>query len=121
MEIGYKFSPKEIQRLSKFRNPSVILRKGNIVKNGKYKIHLTKNMFNKLLFENKLNYIFTDKRKEYYIQQGGSLASIFKSLSPQLIKFGKRLLPALGITTASTLTSYGISKALNKKKRWVYF
>ena len=116
MEIAYKFTPKEIQKLSKFKNPSVVLRKENIVKNGKYKIHLTRNMFNKLLSENQLKYVFTDKRKEYYIREGGSLASIFKSLSPHLIKFGKKLLPALGITTASTLTSHGISKALNKKK-----
>ena len=63
-----------------------------------------------------MKYTFTDKRKEYYIQQDGSSATIFKSLSPHLIKFGKRLLPALGITTASTLTSHGISKALNKKR-----
>ena len=63
-----------------------------------------------------MKYVFTDKRKEYYIQQGGSLASIFKALSPHLIKFGKKLLPALGITTASTLTSHAISKGLNKKK-----
>ena len=116
MEINYKFSPKEIQKLSKFKNPSIILRKENIVKNGKYEIYLTKNMFNKLLSESQLKYTFTDKRKEYYFQQGGSLDSIFKSLSPHLIKFGKKLLPALGITTASTLTSHGISKALNKKK-----
>ena len=116
MEIGYKFSPKEIKKLSKFKNPSIILEKENIVKNGKYKIHLTKNVFNKLLSENQLKYTFTDKRKEYYIQKGGSLASIFKSLTPHLIKFGKKLLLALGITTASTLTSHGISKALNKKK-----
>ena len=116
MEISYKFSPKEIQKLSKFKNPSVILRKENVVKNGKYKIHLTKNMFNKLLEEKQLKFTFTDKRKEYYIREGGSLSSIFKSLLPHLIKFGKKLLPSLGITTASTLTSHGISKALNKKK-----
>ena len=73
-------------------------------------------MLNKLLSENQLKYVFTDKRKQYYIQNGGSLASIFKSLSSHLIKFGKKLLPALGKTTASTLTSHGISKALNKKK-----
>ena len=73
-------------------------------------------MFNRLLSENQLKYAFIDKRKKYYIQNGGSLASIFKSLSPHLIKFGKKLLPALGITTASTLTSHGISKVLNKKK-----
>ena len=55
--------------------------------------------------------------KNHYVQQGGSLASIFKSLSPHLIKFGKKLIPALGITTASTLTSHAISKGLNKKKK----
>ena len=73
-------------------------------------------MFNRLLEKGELKYTFTDKRKEYYIQQGGSLASIFKSLSPHLIKFSKKLSPALGITTASTLISHGISKALNKKR-----
>ena len=46
-------------------------------------------MFNKLLSENQLKYVFTNKRKEYYIQNEGSLASIFKTLSPHLIKFGK--------------------------------
>ena len=116
MEISYKFTPKEIQKLFNFKNPSVILRKENIVKNGKYKIYLSKNMFNKSLEEKQLKYVFTDKTKEYYIREGGSLASILKSLSPHLIKFGKKLLPALGITAASTLTSHGISKALNKKK-----
>ena len=116
MEIAYKFIPKEINKLSKFKNPSIVLRKENIVKNGKYKIYLTKNMFNKLLENGELKYTFTDKRREYYIRQGGSLATIFKSLSPHLIKFGKKLLPALGITTASTLTSHGISKALNRKR-----
>ena len=37
MEVSYKFTPKEIQKLFKFKNPSVILRKENIAKNGKYR------------------------------------------------------------------------------------
>ena len=116
MDIAYKFTPKEINKLSKFKNPSILFKKENIVKNGKYKIYLIKTMLNKLIEKGELKYTFTDKRKEYYIQRGGSLASIFKSLPPHLIKFGKRLIPALGIATASTLTSHGISKALDKKK-----
>ena len=32
MEIAYKFTPKEIQKLSKFKNPSLILSKENIEK-----------------------------------------------------------------------------------------
>ena len=117
MEVSYKFTLKEIQKLSKFKNPFIILRKENIVKDEKYKIHLTKNMFNKLLEEKQLKYVFTDERKEYYIREGGSLASIFKSLSPHLIKLGKKLLPALGVTGITTTTSHLINKSLNKKKK----
>ena len=117
MEIGYKFSPKEIKKLSKFRNPSVILKKENIVENGKYKIRLTKNMFNKLLSENQLKYTFNDKRKQYYIQNGGSLTSIFKAVLPYAKDFVKKLIPSLGLATASTLVSHGINKSLNKNKR----
>ena len=51
MEIAYRFTPKEINKLSKFKNPSILLKKDNIIKNGKYKIYLTKNMFNKLIEE----------------------------------------------------------------------
>ena len=89
MEISYKISPKEIQKLFKFKSPSVVLRKENIVKNGKYMIYLTRNMFNKLLSENQLKYTFTDKRKQYYIQNGGSFASIFKAVLPYAKDFAK--------------------------------
>ena len=37
MEIGYKFTPKEIQKLSKFKNPSIVLKKENIKKRQYYK------------------------------------------------------------------------------------
>ena len=33
-------------------------------------------MFNKLLEKGELRYTFTDKRKQYYIQNGGSLATV---------------------------------------------
>ena len=34
MEITYRFTPKEINKLSKFKNPSIALKKDNIIKNG---------------------------------------------------------------------------------------
>ena len=116
MDIAYKFTPKEINKLSKFKNPSIVLKKDNIIKNGKYKIYLTKNMFNKLLEKGELKYTFTDKRKEYYIQQGGSLATIFKAILPHAINFGKKLLPALAVTGVTTTSSHLINKSLKKKK-----
>ena len=91
MEIGYKFTLKEIKKLSKFKNPSILLKKENIVRNGKYEIHLTKNMFNRLLEKGKLKYVFTDKRKEYYMQNGGNLGNIFKAILPHAINFGKKI------------------------------
>ena len=81
------------------------------------KIYLAKNIFNKLIEKGELKYKFTDDRKQYYTQNGGNLSNISIAILPRAIKFGKKLLPALGITTASTLTSHGISKALNKNKR----
>ena len=116
MEIGYKFNVKEINKLSKFKNPSIILKKDNIVQNGKYKIYLTKNMFNKLLEKGELRYVFTDKRKEYYSKQGGNLGNIFKTILPYAINFEKKLLPALGVTAVTTTSSHLINKSLKKKK-----
>ena len=116
MEIAYKFTPKEINKLSKFKNPSIVLKKNDIVKNSKYKIYLTKNMFNKLIEKGELKYVFTDKRKEYYIQNGGNLGNIFKAILPHAINFGKKLLPALAVTGVTTTSSHLINKSLKKKR-----
>ena len=71
-------------------------------------------MFNKLLEKDELRYVFTDKRKQYYIQNGGLLANIFKALLPYLKPIAKKILPAIGVATTSTLVSYGVNKTLNK-------
>ena len=63
MEVTYRFTPKKINELSRFKNPSIVLKKNNIIKNGKYKIYLTKNMFNRLLKKGELKYVFTDKER----------------------------------------------------------
>ena len=117
MDISYRLNNSEIEKLKKYKNPSIILKKENILKNGKYKLNLTIGMFNKLLEQGQLKYTFTDKRKQYYLQQGGSLASIFKAFVPYLKPIAKKILPAIGVATTSTLVSHGVNKALNKKKR----
>ena len=76
-------------------------------------------MFNKLKEKSELKYTFTDKRKEYYLQQGSSIANVFKAVLPYLKPIAKKILPAIGVATTSTLVSHGINKALNKKKRGV--
>ena len=51
------------------------------------------------------------------MQQGGSLADIFKLVLPYAKDFAKKIVPVLGVATTSTLVSHGVNKALNKKKR----
>ena len=117
MEISYRLNNNQIEKLKKYKNPSIISKKESILKNGKYKLHLTIAMFNKLLEQGQLKYTFTDKRKNYYIQNGGSIANIFKAFVPYLKPIAKKILPAIGVATTSTLVSHGVNKALNKKKR----
>ena len=117
MDISYRLNNSEIEKLKIYKNPSILLKKNNILKNGKYKLHLTIGMFNKLLEKGELQYVFTDKRKQYYIQNGGSLASIFKAFVPYLKPIANKILPAIGVATTSALVSHGVNKALNKKKK----
>ena len=102
MDISYRLNNSEIEKLKKYKNPSIILKKENILKNGKYKLHLTVGMFNKLLEKGELRYVFTDKRKNYYLQKGGSLGDIFKAFVPYLKPIAKKILPAIGVATTST-------------------
>ena len=76
-------------------------------------------MFNKLIKEGPLKYVFTDKRKNYYLQKGGSLGNIFKAILPYVKDFTKKIIPSLGVATTSTLVSHGINKVFNKKKKGV--
>ena len=117
MDISYRLNNSEIEKLKKYKNLSILLKKNNILKNGKYKLHLTIGMFNKLLEKGELRYVFTDKRKNYYLQKGGSLPSIFKAVLPYAKDFAKKIIPSLGIAATSFLVSHGVNKALNKKKR----
>ena len=49
MDISYRLNNSEIEKLKKYKNPSILLKKENILKNGKYKLHSNIGIFNKLL------------------------------------------------------------------------
>ena len=64
-----------------------------------------------------MKYVFSDKRKQHYSNQiGNGLGEIFKAVLPYAKDFVKKLIPSLGVATASTLVSHGINKSLNKNK-----
>ena len=91
MDISYRLNNSEIEKLEKHKNQSILLKRGNILKNGKYKLHLTVGMLNKFLEKGELRYVFTDKRKNYYLQKRGSLGDIFKAILPYAKDFAKKL------------------------------
>ena len=49
MDISYRLNNTQIEKLKKYKHPSIILKKENILKNEKYKLHLTIGMFNNYL------------------------------------------------------------------------
>ena len=64
MDISYRLNNNQIEKLKKYKNPSIILKKeNNILKSGKYKIHPTIGMFDKLLENGKLKYVLLIKEK----------------------------------------------------------
>ena len=69
MDISYRLNNSQIEKLKKYKNPSIILKRENILKNVKYKIHLTIGIFNKLLEKGELKYVFTNKRNIIYSKE----------------------------------------------------
>ena len=54
MDSSYRLNNSQIDKLKKHKNPSIILKNENILKNGKYKLHLTIGMFDILIKEGQL-------------------------------------------------------------------
>ena len=49
IEIGYNFLKKDLDKIQKFKNPTLDIVKNKININSKYKIFLNKTQFNRLL------------------------------------------------------------------------
>ena len=49
IEIGYNFLKKDLDKIQKFKNPTLDINKNKLNKNSKYKIFLNKTQFNNLL------------------------------------------------------------------------
>ena len=117
IEIGYNFLKKDLDKIQKFKNPTLDIVKSKINKNSKYKIFLDKTQFNNLLEKGFIKYKLTDSKKRMNIQKGdgiGSLLSIdFNMIKPALPKIAT----TIGLSGLSTGISHGINKILNKKKK----
>ena len=118
IELGYNFLKKDLDKIQKFKNPTLDINKSKINKNSKYKIFLNKTQFNNLLDHGFIKYTLTDSKKRMNIQKGdciGSLLSMaFNMIKPALPKIASKIC----LSGLSAGVSYGINKVLNKKRRF---
>ena len=116
IEIGYNFPKKYLDKVQKFKNPTLEINKNKSNKNSKYKTFLNKTQFNNLLDKWFIKYKLSDSKKRMNIQKAdgiGSLLSMaFNMIKPALPKIAS----TIGLSGLSAGVSHGINKALNKKK-----
>ena len=118
IELGYNFLKKDLDKIQKFKNPTLDIVRSKINKNSKYKIFLNKTQFNNLLEKGFIKYKLTDSKKRMNIQKGDGIASLlsmaFNMIKPALPKIAT----TIGLSGLSTGFSHGINKILNKKRRF---
>ena len=117
IEIGYNFIKRDLDKVKRFKNPTLHIDKSKINKNSKYKIFLNNTQFNRLLDQGFIKYKLTDskKKKNILVSDGiGNLLSMaFNMIKPALPKIAT----TIGLSGLSAGVSQGINKALNKKKK----
>ena len=64
IEIGYNFLKEDLNKIQKFKNPTLDIVKSKLNKNSKYKIFLIKAQFNNLLDKGFIKYKLSDSKKE---------------------------------------------------------
>ena len=118
IEIVYNFLKKDLDKIKRFKNPTLHIDKSKINKNSKYKLFLNKTQFNNLLEQGFIKYKLTDSKKRMNVQRAdgiGSLLSMaFNMIKPALPKIAT----TIGLSGLSAGVSHGLNKALNKKRRF---
>ena len=118
IELGYNFLKKDLDKIQKFKNPTLDINKNKLNKNSKYKIFLSKTQFNNLLDKGFITYKLSDSKKQRHLQKGDGIGSLllmaFNMIKPALPKIAT----TIGLSGLSAGVSHGINKALNKKIRF---
>ena len=80
IEIGYNFLKKDLDKIQKFKNPTLDINKNKLNKNSKYKMFLNKIQFNNLSDQGFIKYKLTDSKKQRHLQKGMELDLFYQWL-----------------------------------------
>ena len=114
IELGYSFLKKDLNKIQKFRNPTLDIDKNRIKKNSGYKIFLNKNQYNNLIQNGNIKYRLTDAKKRMNIQSGDGIASLIQMALPFVKSVAPKIASTIGLAGLSSGISHGINKALKK-------
>ena len=114
IEIGYSFLKKDLNKIQRFKNPTLDIDKNRIKKNSNYKIFLNKNQYNNLIEKGNIKYRLTDAKKRMNLQKGDGIASLIQMALPFVKSFAPKIASTIGLAGLSTGISHGINKALKK-------
>ena len=114
IEIGYNFLKKDLNKIRKFKNPTLDIDKNRIKKNSGYKIFLNKNQYNNLIENGNIKYRLTDTKKRMNLQKGDGIASLIQMALPFVKSVAPKIASTIGLAGLSTGISHGINKALKK-------
>ena len=78
IELGYNFLKKDLNKIQKFKNPTLDIDKNRIKKNSNYKIFLNKNQYNNLIENGNIKYRLTDAKKQKHLMHGDGIASLIQ-------------------------------------------
>ena len=71
IELGYNFLKKDLNKIQKFKNPTLDINKNRLNKNSKYKIFLNKTQFSNLWDQGFIKYKLTDSKKWLFKREMG--------------------------------------------------
>ena len=63
IDLGYNFNTKDLDKIKKYKNPTINIFKDKLNDNSKYKIFLNKTQFNNLMKNGNIKYKLTDSKK----------------------------------------------------------
>ena len=110
IEIGYNFNNKNLNKIKKYKNPTLDIYKNKLNDNSKYKIFLNKNQFNNLLKNNNIKYKLTDSEKNKNIMMGDGLGNLLSMALPFIKSVAPKVLGTVGLSSIGALTSNAINK-----------
>ena len=105
-----------MNKIQKFKNPTLDIVKNKLNKNSKYKTFLNKTQFNNLLDKGFIKYKLTDSKKKQNIVVGDGIGPLLSMAFNMIKSFLPKIAATIRLSGLSTGVSYGINKVLNKKK-----